>query len=120
MAALPPLTDTILFALAQAADDAQTQPPREPSHSDLDFLVKAAGLTTGDPKASGQLVGKAKRIRIDRKHFRAAKSVVGLSADAKYHRACNARLRRCDRRQLENYAVIVCRKKAYGILDLLR
>ncbi len=57
------ITDTILFALAQAVDDAQIQPPREPSHSDLDFLVKSAGLTEGDPKAGGQLVGKAKRVR---------------------------------------------------------
>ncbi|HVU32377.1 MAG TPA: hypothetical protein VHE61_03015 [Opitutaceae bacterium] len=58
-----PLTDTILFALAQMVDDAQVQPPREPSHSDLDFLVKSAGLTEADPKTTGQLVGKAKRVR---------------------------------------------------------
>ncbi len=58
MASFPPLTDTILFALAQAIDDAQVQPPREPSHSDLDFLVKSAGLASGDPKLAVSLSAK--------------------------------------------------------------
>lgn len=43
-------------------DDAQTQ-TREPSHSDLDFQTQRAGLSHADPKAQGQLVGKAKRVR---------------------------------------------------------
>jgi len=57
-----PLTDSIIFAMARLVDDAQSE-TREPSHSDLDFQINRAKLTLGDPKAQGQLVGKAKRIR---------------------------------------------------------
>jgi len=57
-----PLTDSIVFAMARLVNDAQTE-TREPSHSDLDFQINRAGLTGGDPKAQGQLVGKAKRVR---------------------------------------------------------
>lgn len=56
-----PLTDAVIFAVAGLVDDSgQT---RQPSHSDLDFQINGAGLTAGDPKAQGQLVGKAKRVR---------------------------------------------------------
>lgn len=57
-----PLTDSVIFALARLVDDAQIE-TREPSHSDLEFQINRARLTAGDPKAQGQLVGKAKRIR---------------------------------------------------------
>jgi len=57
-----PLTDSIVFAVARLVDDAQSD-TREPSHSDLEFQISRAGLTAGDPKAQGHLVGKAKRIR---------------------------------------------------------
>jgi hypothetical protein len=57
-----PLTDTIIVAVARLVDDAQTE-TREPSHSDITFQIDRAGLTPGDPKAQGQLVGKAKRVR---------------------------------------------------------
>ena len=57
-----PLTDSVIFALARLVDDAQSD-TREPSHSDLEFQITRARLTPGDPKAQGQLVGKAKRIR---------------------------------------------------------
>ena len=57
-----PLNDGIIVALAQLVDDAQGE-RRDPSHSDLEFEIKRAGLTAGDPKAQGQTVGKAKRIR---------------------------------------------------------
>lgn len=57
-----PLTDAVIFAVARLVDDAQTD-TREPSHSDLDFQISRAQLTPGDPKALGQLVGKAKRVR---------------------------------------------------------
>ena len=57
-----PLSDSVIFALARLVDDAQTE-TREPSHSDLEFQINRACLTVGDPKAQGQLVGKAKRIR---------------------------------------------------------
>lgn len=57
-----PLTDQILFAVARLVDDAQTE-TREPSHSDLDFQIARAKLQRADPKAQGQMVGKAKRTR---------------------------------------------------------
>lgn len=57
-----PLTDSVIFAMARLVDDAQSD-TREPSHSDLEFQINRAHLTCGDPKAQGQLVGKAKRIR---------------------------------------------------------
>jgi hypothetical protein len=57
-----PLTDSVIFAVAKLVDDAQTD-TREPSHSDLEFQINRLRLTPGDPKAQGQLVGKAKRIR---------------------------------------------------------
>jgi hypothetical protein len=57
-----PITDSIIIAVARLVDDAQSD-TREPSHSDLEFQINRARLTAGDPKAQGQLVGKAKRIR---------------------------------------------------------
>jgi hypothetical protein len=42
-------------------NDAQAS--REPTHSDIEFQVARAGLTAADPKAHGQTVGKAKRVR---------------------------------------------------------
>jgi hypothetical protein len=58
-----PLSDTIIAAVARLVDDAQAETFREPSHSDIEFQVSRAGLTIADPKAQGQTVGKAKRIR---------------------------------------------------------
>ena len=60
---MTPLNDTIMVAVAQLVDDAQTERRRDPSHSDLDFLVRRAELTAGDPKSQGYNVGKAKRVR---------------------------------------------------------
>lgn len=57
-----PLSDSIVVAMARLVDDAQNT-TREPSHSDLEFQISKAGLRAGDPKAQGQIVGKAKRIR---------------------------------------------------------
>jgi hypothetical protein len=57
-----PLTDAIIISVARLVDDAQSE-TREPSHSDIEFQIKRAHLTQGDPKAQGQLVGKAKRVR---------------------------------------------------------
>jgi len=57
-----PLNDAIFVAVAQLVDDAQVE-RRDPSHSDLEFHIKRAGLVAGDPIAQGQTVGKAKRIR---------------------------------------------------------
>jgi hypothetical protein len=57
-----PLNDVIIVAVAQLVDDAQAE-RRDPSHSDLEFHIKRAGLIAGDPNSQGQTVGKAKRIR---------------------------------------------------------
>lgn len=57
-----PVTDVIIIAVARLVDDAQTE-TREPNHSDIEFQVNRAGLSSGDPKAQGQVVGKAKRVR---------------------------------------------------------
>lgn len=62
MTTIAPLSDAIVFAVARLVDDAQSE-MRQPSHSDLDFQINRAQLAAGDPKAQGQMVGKAKRVR---------------------------------------------------------
>jgi hypothetical protein len=57
-----PLTDSVIVVIARLVDDAQAE-TREPSHSDIEFQIRRARLTQGDPKAQGQVVGKAKRVR---------------------------------------------------------
>lgn len=57
-----PVNDAIIIAVAQLVDDAQTE-RRDPSHSDLEFLIRRNTLTAGDPNSQGQIVGKAKRVR---------------------------------------------------------
>ena len=59
---MTPFNDAIIVAVAKLVDDAQTE-RRDPSHSDLDFHIKRAGLVEGDPHNQGQNVGKAKRVR---------------------------------------------------------
>jgi hypothetical protein len=56
------LSDAIIIAVAQLVDDAQSD-KREPSHSDIEYQINRVQLQNGDPKAAGQIVGKAKRIR---------------------------------------------------------
>jgi len=58
-----PLSESILIAIARLIDDSMVESKREPTHSDLDFQMGRAGLTAADPKAQGQTVGKAKRVR---------------------------------------------------------
>jgi len=59
-----PITDTIAHALAQLVDDSGNNGVyREPSHADIEFQVKTAGLSDHDPKQQGQTIGKAKRVR---------------------------------------------------------
>lgn len=60
---MTPLNDAIVAAVAEFVDDSQSDQRRDPSHSDLEFLINRAGLKVGDPKQNGQIVGKAKRIR---------------------------------------------------------
>ena len=57
-----PLSDAIILAVAKLVDDAQSE-TREPSHSDIEFQIVQVGLSAADPKAQGQNVGKAKRVR---------------------------------------------------------
>jgi hypothetical protein len=57
-----PITDTIILSISKLVDDSQVV-SREPTHSEIEFQIKAAGLTTADPKYQGQTVGKAKRVR---------------------------------------------------------
>ncbi|TRU17049.1 MAG: hypothetical protein EWV58_05885 [Microcystis aeruginosa Ma_MB_F_20061100_S19] len=57
-----PLSDSIIAALAKLIDDSKTE-RRDPSHSDLEFHIKKAGLSDVDPIKQGQTIGKAKRIR---------------------------------------------------------
>jgi hypothetical protein len=58
-----PVTDLIVAAISKLVDDSQAEAYREPSHSDLEFYIGRHGLTEADPKAQGQTVGKAKRVR---------------------------------------------------------
>jgi hypothetical protein len=57
-----PLSDSIIIAVAKLVDDAQSD-KREPSHSDIEYQINLAQLQSGDPRAAGQMVGKAKRVR---------------------------------------------------------
>jgi hypothetical protein len=58
-----PLSDSIVVAVARLVDDSQEDNWREPSHSDLDYQIKRAGLEHADPRLKGQPVGKSKRLR---------------------------------------------------------
>lgn len=57
-----PVDDTVIYALARLVGDAQME-RRDPSHSDIEFQIKKAGLESSDPNKSGPPVGKAKRVR---------------------------------------------------------
>ncbi|VVE88139.1 abortive infection family protein [Pandoraea bronchicola] len=59
-----PIDDSIIAAVAQLIDDSKGGGERrEPSHSEIDFYISRANLSHFDPKAQGQTVGKAKRVR---------------------------------------------------------
>ena len=57
-----PVNDAIIVAVARLVDDAQSV-RRDPSHSDIEFRIKKAGLSAGDPSSQGMVAGKAKRVR---------------------------------------------------------
>lgn len=57
-----PIDDTIIYALAKLIDDAQKD-RRDPSHYDLEALIKRNGLAHLDPNREGSPVGKAKRVK---------------------------------------------------------
>lgn len=58
----PPLNDAIAISMAKLVDDSQVD-SREPTHSDIEDVVKRAGLQKADPRRRGSVVGKAKRVR---------------------------------------------------------
>src|SRR5713226_4595178 len=58
-----PLSDAIIIAVSKLVDDAQAEKWREPSHSEIEFQITKAGLSSADPNRQGQTVGKAKRVR---------------------------------------------------------
>lgn len=60
--ATAPLNDSILIAVAQLVDDAQTG-RRDPSHYDIGVVLERSGLKHADPISQGVQAGKAKRIR---------------------------------------------------------
>ncbi len=58
------LNDTVIQAVARLVDDAGEASPREPSHSDLETILRRADLLEGDPHQDHAVrVGKQKRIR---------------------------------------------------------
>ena len=63
MANRPPLTETIVVAMARLVDDSQTEKKRDPSHSDIEFQIDLAKLASADPGRQGKPVGKSKRVR---------------------------------------------------------
>jgi hypothetical protein len=83
-----PVNDEIIVAVARLVDDAQSN-RRDPSHSDIEFRIKNAGLTAGDPVSQGIVVGKAKRVRatlswgLENAPNRAEVFVAGLIAHVK-------------------------------------
>ena len=50
-----PVNDTVAYALARLVADAQKE-RRDPSHSDIDFQINKAGLSSADPNKEGPLV----------------------------------------------------------------
>lgn len=58
-----PLTEEICIALSQLIDDSQSENRRDPSHSDLGFIIENSGLSNIDPRNNGRSVGKSKRLR---------------------------------------------------------
>ncbi|OJA51089.1 abortive infection family protein [Burkholderia ubonensis] len=64
---LLPLNDAVVAVVCQLIDDSTAKRAggdfREPTHSDIEFLVNKLGLAALDPKQQGQQVGKAKRVR---------------------------------------------------------
>lgn len=57
-----PLSDAIIVALSNIVDDSQVD-TRQPSHSDIGYDIKRAGLEEADPQKQGRPVGKAKRVK---------------------------------------------------------
>lgn len=83
-----PVNDTVIYAIARLIDDAQKD-RRDPSHSDIEFQIKRAGLLEADPNKDGSPVGKAKRVRsvlswaIENEVEKAERFVAGLISTVK-------------------------------------
>lgn len=81
------LNDAVIQAVARLVDDAGEASPREPSHSDLETILRRADLLKGDPHQDPAVrVGKQKRIRsalswaLDNDQEAGLAAVVGLLA----------------------------------------
>ena len=81
------LNDAVIQAVARLVDDAGEVSPREPSHSDLETILRRADLLKGDPHQDPAVrVGKQKRIRsalswaLDNDQEAGLAAVVGLLA----------------------------------------
>jgi hypothetical protein len=57
----PPLTESVIAALARLMDDSQSS--RQPAHSEIEDQFRRAGLMHADPNQTPPPKGKAKRIR---------------------------------------------------------
>lgn len=57
-----PLSEAVIIAVSKLVADAQTE-RRDPSHYDLEFVIRGVGLASADPNKQGQTLGKAKRVR---------------------------------------------------------
>ncbi|MBP3983762.1 abortive infection family protein [Pseudoxanthomonas helianthi] len=57
------ISETVITALSRLVDDGQAEVKREPTHSAIEFQIDKARLSAGDPSKTGQVVGKAKRVR---------------------------------------------------------
>lgn len=81
------LNDAIIQSVARLVDDAGEATPREPSHSDLETVLRRADLLQGDPHQDPAVrVGKQKRVRsslswaIDNNRAAGSAAVAGLVA----------------------------------------
>ena len=81
------LNEAVIQAVARLVDDAGLASPREPSHSDLETVLRRANLLRGDPHQDPAVrVGKQKRIRsalswaLDNDQNAGSDAVVGLIA----------------------------------------
>ncbi|MDD4590135.1 MAG: abortive infection family protein [Parabacteroides sp.] len=57
---LAPISDDIIIAVSKLIDDALLAGKREPTHSEIDYIVQKTGLGAADPKMQGKAFGKAK------------------------------------------------------------
>lgn len=57
------ISEAVITAISSLVDDGRAGLKREPTHSAIEFQITKAKLSEGDPTTTGQVVGKAKRVR---------------------------------------------------------